>query len=87
MSTIKVSKELIKMLDKFQAEILLKYGKKIDKKSLVERAVKWALKNRDFIEKEVLNMDKEKFLKMLNNPVDWGIKDSSVKIDKYLYGG
>lgn len=87
MSTVKVDKRILKLLDKFQAELLLKYGVKLDKKEIVEKAIRWAIMNKDFVEKELLKKrKKDKMLDLLEKPVDWGIEDSSVEIDKHLYG-
>ena len=87
MSTVKVNKRILRLLDKFQAEILLKYGVKLDKKEIVEKAIEWALMNKEFIEKKLLKKhDKDKMLDLLEKPVDWGIADSSISIDKHLYG-
>jgi len=87
MSTVKVDKRILKLLDKFQAELLLKYGVKLDKKEIVEKAIRWAIMNKDFVEKELLKKrKKDKMLDLLEKPVDWGIEDSSIEIDKHLYG-
>ena len=87
MSTVKVDKKILKLLDRFQAEILLKYGVKLDKKEIVEKAIEWALAKEEFI-KEVLleKKGKDKMLDLLEKPIDWGIEDSSINIDKHLYG-
>ena len=87
MSTVKVNKRILRLLDKFQAKILLKYGVKLEKKEIVEKAIEWALMDKEFIEKKLLKkQDKDKMLDLLEKPVDWGIADSSIDIDKYLYG-
>ena len=87
MSTVKVDKKILKLLDRFQAEILLKYGVKLDKKEIVEKAIEWALAKEEFI-KEVLlgKKGKDRMLNLLEKPIDWGIEDSSINIDKHLYG-
>ncbi len=87
MSTVKVDKKILKLLDRFQAEILLKYGVKLDKKEIVEKAIEWALAKEEFI-KEVLlgKKGKDRMLDLLEKPIDWGIEDSSINIDKHLYG-
>ena len=87
MSTVKVDKKILKLLDRFQAEILLKYGVKLDKKEIVEKAIEWALTKEEFI-KEVLlgKKGRDGMLDLLEKPIDWGIEDSSINIDKHLYG-
>ena len=87
MSTVKVDKKILKLLDRFQAEILLKYGVKLDKREIVEKAIEWALTKEEFI-KEVLlgKKGRDGMLDLLEKPIDWGIEDSSINIDKHLYG-
>ncbi len=86
-STVKVDKRILKLLDRFQAEILLKYGVKLDKKEVVEKAVEWALTKKEFIREVLLRKQgKDKMLDLLEKPIDWGIEDSSINIDKHLYG-
>ena len=86
-TTVKIDKKYLKLLDRVQAEILIKHGIKIPKKDIVEKALEWALSNKEFVEKKLLEKrDKKRILEMLKRPIDWGIKDASVKVDEYLYG-
>ena len=87
MSTVKVDKKILKLLDRFQAEILLKYGVKLDKREIVEKAIEWALAKEEFIREILLGKKgKDRMLDLLEKPIDWGIEDSSINIDKHLYG-
>jgi len=51
MSTVKVDKKILKLLDRFQAEILLKYGVKLDKREIVEKAIEWRSPRKNSSEK------------------------------------
>ena len=53
----------------------------------MEKAIEWALAKEEFI-KEVLlgKKGKDRMLDLLEKPIDWGIEDSSINIDKHLYG-
>ncbi|MEX2689893.1 MAG: hypothetical protein Q6351_006185 [Candidatus Njordarchaeum guaymaensis] len=91
MTTLKIDDKINEILERFLAELLLKDGIKIDKKTLVEKAILWAIKNADFIEKELLNekieIEEDPAWILLEKPMSWGIKDASTKIDEFLYGG
>ncbi|MCD6492066.1 MAG: hypothetical protein J7K59_07265 [Candidatus Korarchaeota archaeon] len=91
MTTLKIDDKINEIIERFLAELLLKDGVKIDKKTLVEKAILWTIKNADFIEKELLNekieIEKDPAWILLEKPMSWGIKDASIKIDEFLYGG
>ena len=45
-------------------------------------------KLRDILEKLIgIKFEEEPMLRLLDKPVGWGVEDSSVRVDEYLYGG
>jgi len=88
-ATIKIEHAKKEKLDKFLASLLLRQGVKITLQEVVGLIVDYALENEgDIIKrlKELSPIEEDPAWKALENPVHWGIKDSSKRIDEFLYG-
>jgi len=87
--TIKIESAKKEKLDKFLASLLLKQGIKITLQKAVGLIVDYALENEEEIIKrlkELPPLEQDPAWKTLENPMHWGIKDSSKRIDEFLYG-
>ena len=88
-TTIKIEDAKKEKLDKFLASLLLQEGVKITLQEAVGLMVDYALENEEeFIKrlKELPPLEEDPAWKALENPMHWGIKDSSKRIDEFLYG-
>ena len=90
-SNIKIDKKVNEELEKFLSKLREEKNIKISKKKALETAVKFALKNKvSFlrelgIEENEASLEDDIAWKLLDKPKKWGIKDSSLTIDKVLY--
>ena len=85
MSTIRIDKEHLKLLDELIAHLTLK-GQKISKKELIGKLIEDAL-NLEGIKnsnKEV-SLEKDPAWKGLEDTFSLGIKDLSERVDEFLY--
>jgi len=88
-TTIKIEDSKKEKLDMFLASLLLKEGVKITLQEAVGLMVDYALENEEDIIKrlkELPPLEEDPAWKSLENPMRWGIKDSSRRIDEFLYG-
>jgi len=88
-ATIKIEHAKKEKLDKFLASLLLEQGVKITLQEVVGLIVDYALENEEDIIKrlkELPPIEEDPAWKALENPVHWRIKDSSKRIDEFLYG-
>lgn len=88
-ATIKIEHEKKEKLDKFLASLLLREGIKITLQEAIGLMIDYALENEDDIIqrlKELPPLEQDPAWKALENPKHWGIKDSSKRIDEFLYG-
>ena len=88
-ATIKIEDEKKEKLDKFLASLLLRQGVKITLQDVVGLMVDYALENEEEIIKrlkELPPLEEDPAWKALDNPMHWGVKDSSKRIDEFLYG-
>ena len=88
-TTIKIEDEKKEKLDRFLASLLLHEGVKITLQEAVGLMVDYALENeKDIIKrlKELPLLEEDPAWKALENPMHWGIKDSSKRKDEFLYG-
>jgi hypothetical protein len=87
--TIKIEDAKKEKVDRFLASLLLQEGMKITMQEAVGLMVDYALENEEeFIKKlkELPPLEKDPAWKALENPKHWGIKDSSKRIDEFVYG-
>ena len=88
-ATIKIEHAKKEKLDKFLASLLLRQGVKITLQEVVGLIVDYALENEEDIIKrlkELPPIEEDPAWKGLENPMHWGIKNSSKRIDEFLYG-
>ena len=88
-TTIKIEDTKKEKLDKFLASLLLQEGVKITLQEAIGLMVDYALENEEDIIKrlkELPLLEDDPAWKALENPKHWGIKDSSKRIDEFLYG-
>jgi hypothetical protein len=88
-ATIKIEQEKKEKLDKFLASLLLQEGIKITLQEAIGLMIDYALESEeDIIQrlKELPPLEQDPAWKALQNPTHWGVKDSSKRIDEFLYG-
>jgi len=87
--TVKIEDAKKEKLDRFLASVLLREGIKITLQEALGLMVDYALENEeDFIKrlKELPPLEEDPAWKELESPKHWGIRDSSRRIDEFLYG-
>jgi len=86
--TIKIEEEKKEKIDRFLASLLLQQGIKITLQEAIGLMVDYALENeKDIIKRlrELPPLENDPAWKLLENPRHWGIKDSSRRIDEFVY--
>ncbi len=77
-------------LEKLQALLTLKGGRKVTQQELLSKLIDSALERDEETVKLVFGMEQpmsdEQFKRVLDLVEDWGVEDASVRIDEYLYG-
>jgi len=87
--TIKIEREKKEKLDRFVAYLLIREGIKITLQEALSLIIDYALENEEEIIrrlKALPPLEEDPAWKNLENPVHWGIGDSSKRIDEFLYG-
>lgn len=87
--TVKIEDDRKERLDRFLASMLLKEGIKITLQEALSLMVDYALENEeDFIERlrELPPLEEDPAWMALESPEHWGVRDSSDRIDEFLYG-
>jgi hypothetical protein len=87
--TVKIEDTKKEKLDRFLASLLLKEGIKITLQEALGLIVDYALENEEELIKrlkELPPLEEDPAWKGLDNPKHWGVKDSSRRIDEFLYG-
>jgi len=88
-ATVKIELQKKEKLDKFLASLLLREGIKITLQEALSLIIDYALENEEEIIKklrELPPLEEDPAWKTIENPTHWGIKDSSKRIDEFLYG-
>jgi hypothetical protein len=91
-TTVKISEETNRKLDRLQARILLRTGRKLSKQEILERLVRAGLTDETLIARSQSRIrypipDKA-WKKLLRRVVrDWGVETREEDIDRILYGG
>ena len=88
-ATIKIEQEKKEKLDRFLASLLLREGIKITLQEALGLIIDYALQNEEQIIQKLKGLpplEQDPAWKAIENPTHWGIKDSSKRIDEYLYG-
>jgi hypothetical protein len=87
--TIKIGDSKKQKIDRFLARLSLQEGKKIALQQAVGMMIDHALEDEEAFTQNFKNLpplDKDSGWTMLENPLHWGVKDASTRIDEHLYG-
>lgn len=88
-ATVKLDEERKRALDRFLASLIVEGGVKVNLQEALGLMVDYSLENRDEFVKRIKKLpplEDDPAWTMLNKPDDWGVEDTSEKIDEYLYG-
>jgi len=87
-TTVKMDEEHKQKLERYLASLLLKRGQKISMQHALGAMVDHALECEKFAEKleQLPPLEKDPAWIAIHNPKNWGIKDLSENIDKWVYG-
>jgi hypothetical protein len=86
---IKIEEKKKAKVERFLASLLLQENIKITMQEVVGLMIDYALKNEDEIVKKLKKLpalEDDPAWKTLENPKHWGVKDSSKRIDEFVYG-
>jgi len=87
-TTVKVKAEAKRKLEELQARLRLR-GIKAGLHEILEKLIEIGVEDEDRLVGELESREggEDPALKLLNEPLDWGVGDSSLRIDEALYGG
>jgi len=88
-TTLKIDRAKKEELDRFVASILLREGIKISLQEALDTMIDYALENEEEIIKRLKGLpplEEDPAWKALEEPTHWGVKDSSRRVDEYVYG-
>ncbi len=87
-TTVKLRDKAKKKLEELQARLRL-YGIKASLHEILEKLIDIGLDNIEYLINRFRGIEtvRDPMLDLLEKPVDWGVSDSSIKVDEYLYGG
>ncbi len=88
-TTVKLDEDRKRALDKFLATLVVEEGVKVTLQEALGLMVDYSLENRDEIAKRIKKLpplEEDPAWTMLEEPDDWGVEDTSERIDEYLYG-
>lgn len=87
--TVKLDKSRKESLERFVAELVLKEGLKVTYQEALGLMVEYSLENKHELVKRLKSLpplEDDPAWKLLDEPDDWGVDDSSDTVDEYLYG-
>ena len=87
-TTVKIDKSRKERMDKFVATLLVDEGIKVTFQEVLGLMVDYSLENKKELLKRLRSLpplEKDPAWLMLDRPDDWGVKDSSERIDEFLY--
>jgi len=88
-TTVKLDEDRKRALDKFLASLVVEEGVKVTLQEALGLMVDYSLENRDELAKRIKKLpplEEDPAWTMLEEPDDWGVEDTSERIDEYLYG-
>ena len=86
---IKIEEKKKAKVERFQASLLIQENIKITMQEIVGLMIDYSLENEEEIIKklkELPALEDDPAWKTLDNPKHWGVKDSSKRIDEFVYG-
>jgi len=89
-TSIKLSEDAKRTLEKLQARITLATGSKIPQQHLLDTIIRLSEDNIDQIlktTKQARPLTRSQLDTLLNTPMDWGAETQEEEIDQTLYGG
>lgn len=90
-TSVKMSEEGKRLLDKLQARFVIATGEKISQQELLDTLVKFSSEREDelfgLITGVQLPLPPGEIEKLMEMPTDWGIETREEEIDTRLYGG
>ncbi len=87
--TVKLGEEKKRSLEKFLATLMIQEGIKVTLQEALGLMVDYSLENRDDFARRLKSLpplEEDAAWKMLEEPDDWGVSDSSEKVDEFIYG-
>ncbi len=86
---IKIEEQKKAKVERFLATLLLQENLKITTQEAIGLMIDYALENEEEIVKKLKQLpalEDDPAWKTLNNPKRWGVRDSSARIDEFVYG-
>ena len=85
MSTVRLSKKDETLMERIRAKYIL-MGKKMTKKDLLGQLIKKEAKRIEYTNSSALPvLEQDIAWQLLDKPESWGIRDTSVTVDDFLY--
>ncbi|MHA1231858.1 MAG: hypothetical protein ACTSPQ_14550 [Candidatus Helarchaeota archaeon] len=87
-ASIKISDDLKRLIEELQAKILIYQKRKLKQQEIIEKMLNFAAGYIDSIFgiiEDKKSIEDDYAYKVLYKPKKWGISDSSINIDRYLY--
>jgi len=88
-TTVRIGREYKKKLDRLQARLFIKTGKRISLQRLLELAVSLSIESEEELIGSISNdlqLSEDEVKEILASPRDWGVVTSEEEIDRELYG-
>ncbi len=85
-TSVKIRIEAKRKLEELQARLRL-HGVKASLHDILEKLIELGLSNEEALLSKFKEDQEDPMLRLLEKPIDWNIKDASIKIDEALYGG
>ncbi|MGQ9719219.1 MAG: hypothetical protein ACUVWK_05215 [Nitrososphaerales archaeon] len=89
-TSVKISEEGKRILDKLQAKLVLATGKKVSQQELLDMIMKFPAEKEEELIKLLagvkLPLSPKDIEVLMNMPIDWGVETKEEEVDEYLYG-
>lgn len=89
-TSVKISEEGKRLLDKLQARFVIATGKKLSQQELLDTLVRFSTEREDeifgLITGVKLPLPPEEIEMLMMMPTDWGVETREEEIDMHLYG-
>lgn len=90
-TTVKISEEMNRKLDRLQARLLLRIGRKLSKQEILEKLIRLGLTDEETLLRHETRIEYplsgRARKKVLRHVRDWGVATREEEIDRVLYGG
>ncbi len=89
-TSVKISGECKRLLDRLQARLIIATGRKVSQQELLDTMVRLSAEREDELFKLIagvrLPLSPEEVEKLMKLPTDWGVETREEEIDIHLYG-